>query len=84
MPRLVLLWTDVVLWAMLALLAWYVWRIAVNASLRATWEKVVRDPAALSAALVLAVFATITMLDSVHFRRALPPPPGAAANGATF
>ena len=53
MPKIVFLWTDVVLYAMLLLLAWYGWRIAINANLRATWDKVLRDPAALSAAIVL-------------------------------
>jgi len=84
MPKLVFLWTDVVLWAMLALLVWYVWRVVSNANLRATWDKVLRDPAALSAALVLIAFAAITMLDSVHFRRALANAPTAAAGAATF
>jgi peptide/nickel transport system permease protein len=84
MPKIVFLWTDVVLWAMLALLVWYVWRVLSNANLRATWDKVLRDPAALSAALVLIVFAAITMLDSVHFRRALSKAPTAAAGAATF
>ncbi len=53
MPQFVFLWTDVVLWAMLLLLVWYVWRVRISANLRATWDKVLRDPAALSAAIVL-------------------------------
>ena len=43
-----------------------------------------RDPAALSAAIVLVLFAAVTMLDSVHFRRALANAPGAAAGATTF
>ncbi|MGZ5236280.1 MAG: ABC transporter permease [Caldimonas sp.] len=82
MPKIVFLWTDVVLYAMLLLLAWYGWRIAVNANLRATWDKVLRDPAALSAAIVLVLFAAVTLLDSVHFRRALAAAPGAASGAA--
>jgi peptide/nickel transport system permease protein len=81
MPQFVFLWTDIVLWAMLLLLVWYVWRVRISANLRATWDKVLRDPAALSAAIVLALFALVTMLDSVHFRRVLANAPGAA--GAT-
>ena len=82
MPKFVFLGTDLVLYAMALLLAWYVWRVASNANLRATWEKVVRDPAALSAAIVLAVFALVTLVDSVHFRRALPAAAGAAPGAA--
>ena len=77
MPKIVFLWTDVVLYAMVLLLVWYGWRIAVNANLRATWDKVLRDPAALSAAIVLVLFAVVTLLDSVHFRRALAAAPTA-------
>ena len=76
MPKIVLLWTDVVLYAMLLALAWYGWRIRVNDNLRANWWKVLRDPAAFSAAIVLALFALVTAADSVHFRRALAPSAG--------
>ena len=84
MPQFVFLWTDIVLWAMLLLLVWYVWRVRRSPNLRATWDKVLRDPAALCAALVLALFAVVTMLDSVHFRRALSAAPGSAPNARTF
>ena len=84
MPKFVFLWTDVVLYAMVLALAWYVWRISVNANLRANWAKVARDPAALCAGIVLALFAGVTLVDSVHFRRALPPAAGAAGNAPTF
>lgn len=84
MPKIVLLWTDVVLYLMLAALVWYCWRIRVNANLRANWLKVARDPAALCAGIVMALFALVTLADSVHFRRALPPPPGAPASAQTF
>ena len=83
MPKIVFLGTDLVLYAITLLLVWYVWRIVRNANLRATWEKVVRDPVALSAALVLLVFAAITLADSFHFRRALPSAAGTAAGAAT-
>ena len=84
MPQFVFLWTDVVLWAMLLLLVWYVWRVRRSPNLRATWDKVLRDPAALCAALVLALFAVVTMLDSVHFRRALANAAGAAPGATVF
>jgi len=84
MPKIVLLWTDVVLYAMLLALAWYGWRIRVNDNLRANWWKVLRDPAAFSAAIVLAMFALVTVADSVHFRRALAPAAGAPAGTQTF
>ncbi|MDH5538408.1 MAG: ABC transporter permease, partial [Rhizobacter sp.] len=80
MPKPVLLWTDAVLYLMVVALAWAVWRIRVNENLRANWTKVLRDPAALCAGIVLALFALVTLADSVHFRRALPPAAGAPAD----
>ena len=58
---------------------------ARSANLRATWGKVLRDPAALCAAIVLvAVRRASTMLDSVHFRRVAGAAPGAAAGATGF
>lgn len=76
--KFVLLWTDVALWALFAALVAYVLRIRALPNLRATWVRVLRDPAALSAGLVLGLFLLVTALDSVHFRRALPASTGAA------
>ena len=84
MPRIVVLWTDVVLWAMVLALAIYGWRIARSPHLRATWMKVLRAPSSLCAGIVLAAFALITLADSLHFRRALPPAAGAAAEAPVY
>ncbi|MDC6170110.1 ABC transporter permease [Paucibacter sp. XJ19-41] len=70
--KLVFLWTDVALWALFAALLAYVLRIRSHPTLRATWSRVLRDPAAASAGLVMLLFLLVTALDSVHFRRALP------------
>lgn len=75
--KFVLLWTDVALWLMFAALLAYVLRLRARPNLRVTWERVLRDPAAASAGLVLLLFLLVTALDSVHFRRALPAEPGA-------
>jgi peptide/nickel transport system permease protein len=71
------LWTDALLW--LLVLALLVYAVAVwrSPAWRASWRRVWQDPAALGAAVVLAFFAAVTLLDSVHFRRALPPVEGA-------
>lgn len=84
MPKFVFLWTDVVLFAMLLAAVWYGWRIRVNDNLRANWWKVLRDPVSLCAGIVLALFAAMTVADSVHFRRALQPASGSAASAPTF
>jgi peptide/nickel transport system permease protein len=73
MPRFVVLWTDVVLWALVAALAFYGWRLRRLPPLRAPWRRMLNDAPALCALIVFTVFAVLALLDSVHFRRALPP-----------
>ncbi len=71
--KFVLLWTDTALWAMFAALLAYGVRVVRHPQLRSTWARVLRDPAALCAGLVLGLFVSVAALDSVHFRRALAP-----------
>ena len=72
----VLLWTDAALWAIVAGLGLYAWGLRRAPERRAVWGKVAHNPLAACAALVLAVCMLIALLDSLHFRRALPPTPG--------
>ncbi len=53
MPKLVFLATDIVLYLLLAVIALYVWYALRVPTLRQTWRTVVRDPSAMSAAVVL-------------------------------
>lgn len=79
----VLLWTDAALWAIVAGLGLYAWSLRRAPERRAVWGKVAHNPVAACAALVLAVCMVIALLDSLHFRRALPPTPG-APTGTVF
>ena len=86
----VILWTDALVFALLAVLLGALLRVRRSAPLRASWRRVWRNPAALSAALVLSVFLLIGLLDTLHFRSALSaasvpvtaPAPGAASASA--
>ncbi len=82
--KFVFLWTDIALWALVAVLIVYVLRLRSNPARRATWMKVLRDPAALSAGFVLLLFITVALLDSVHFRGALAPSADAPAGQQQF
>ena len=82
-PKFVLLWTDAVLFLLVAALLWYGWHVRRNANLRDTWTKVFADAPSLCSALVIGLFLIVTLLDSVHYRRALPPSATAAANAET-
>src|SRR3546814_362144 len=75
MPKFVFLWTDIFIFMLVAGMLGYGWRIRGSASLRSAWGSVARTPSAMCAAVVLAGFAIIGVLDSVHYRPLLPPVP---------
>ncbi|HEY1128126.1 MAG TPA: ABC transporter permease [Roseateles sp.] len=76
--KFVLLWTDLALWLMSAAVLAYAWRVKAQANLRATWQRVLRDPVAACAGVVMALFLLVTLVDSLHLRRALPTDDGSA------
>jgi peptide/nickel transport system permease protein len=82
--KLVALGTDWVVWALVAALGWYAWSGRRNEAVRMTWRRVLHDAPALCAGVVLACFALVTLLDSVHFRRALPAAEGSAAGTVAY
>ncbi|MCH7345756.1 ABC transporter permease [Pelomonas sp. CA6] len=69
--KIVVLWTDVALWLLFAALLGYGLRLWRVPHLRANWRRVLRDPAAMSAGIVLLAFLAVAALDSLHLRRAL-------------
>lgn len=69
--KFVLLWTDLALWLMVAAIVAYALRVRAQANLRATWRRVLRDPVAASAGVVMALFLLVTLVDSIHLRPAL-------------
>ncbi|HEX6363698.1 MAG TPA: ABC transporter permease [Albitalea sp.] len=81
-PKFILLWTDAVLFVLLLALGWYVWHVRRSRNLRANWHKVMTDAPALCSAVILGLFLAVTLADSIHFRRALPPSPTAGADAA--
>lgn len=74
----VVLMTDVFVWAMVAAGLMYAWRVRRQAPLRASWALVFRRPVAAVSALVLGFFVLVALLDSVHYRPALPAASGQA------
>jgi peptide/nickel transport system permease protein len=78
MPKIVLLWTDASVWALIAALAVYAVVVLRSRNLSANWRKVFRNAPALSSAVLLGLCLVITMVDSVHYRPRL-----AAAAGTT-
>ena len=68
----VVLWTDALVFVLLAASAVLVWAIRRQEHLRAPWRSVAQRPMAMGAALVLGVFVVIGLLDSLHYRERLP------------
>ena len=67
----VILWTDALIFALLAAVAALVWFIRRQEHLLAPWRAVAQQPMAMGAALVLGVFVVIGLLDSLHYRERL-------------
>lgn len=67
----VILWTDALIFALLAAVLALVWFIRRQEHLLAPWRVVAQRPMAMGTALVLSVFVVIGLLDSVHYRAPL-------------
>lgn len=78
----VVLWTDALVYLLVAAVAGFAWYVRRHEHLRAPWWRVAQTPAAMSALVVLAVFILIGLLDSLHFRLALPAAPGTRVDRA--
>jgi peptide/nickel transport system permease protein len=76
--KLVILWTDALIYLLLVVVALLVWHIRRHEHLMAPWRKVARSPSGMSAAMVLVCFVAIGLADSVHYRPAI-----AAKDGKT-
>lgn len=70
--KLTFLWTDVLIYCLLLVVGLYIWRARSKEHLAAPWRKVVRRPTAMASAVILLTFLVIGLLDSIHFREALP------------
>jgi peptide/nickel transport system permease protein len=67
MPRMIFLWTDVLIWLLVALTLAFAWYAARHEHLRTAWRQVVGSRTAMASAVVLAVYVVIGLADSVHF-----------------
>src|SRR5574340_471099 len=74
----VVLWTDALIFALLAGVLALVWAIRRQEHLLAPWRTVAQRPMAMGAALILGVFVLIGLLDSLHYRERLSDSPAGA------
>ena len=69
--KLVILWTDALVYVLVAVIVALVWHVRRHEHLAAPWRKVARDSSGMAAGTVLAVFVVIGLADSVHYRPAI-------------
>ncbi len=64
----VILWTDALVYLILAAVAGYAWHAGRHEHLAAPWRRVTRSAIGMSALMVLALFIIVGLLDSLHYR----------------
>lgn len=77
--RFELLWTDALVWLLVVTVAGYAAYARARPHLRAPWSRVSRSASGMAAAVILAAFVLVGLLDSVHYRPQLPPQDGKVA-----
>jgi len=77
----VLLWTDLLVWLLVATIAGYAMLCARRPHLGAPWRRVARSRTAVMAVTVLAAYAAVGLADSLHLRLALPGTDRSAPSG---
>jgi ABC-type dipeptide/oligopeptide/nickel transport system permease subunit len=79
MIKPVLLWSDALILLLLLTVAALVWLARKNDTFRAPWRQVMANRMGFVTALILAVYAGIGLLDSMHYVERLPSAPGQPA-----
>lgn len=76
--KLVPLWTDVLIWLLVAVVVGYAWYARTRPHLVAPWRRVARSSAGMAALVIVALFAVTGLADSVHYRATLSGTPAGA------
>ncbi len=84
MPKFELLWTDAAIWLLVLAAVVYGVHVLRRPELSRNWAKVFRNAPALASSVILLLCLGITLLDSVHFRRLLPPAAGMVGTQASY
>lgn len=64
----VILWTDALIYLLLALIVLFAWYVRGRPHLVAPWRRVAQSKSGMVAATVLAAYLAVGLLDSIHFR----------------
>jgi len=66
--KFVLLWSDALFFALIAVSAYGMWWARGQDHLRQAWQRVAANPVGMASATVLAAFMLVAVLDSLHYR----------------
>jgi peptide/nickel transport system permease protein len=65
---LTLLWTDLMVWVLIAALLVWGWVVSRSPQVKKQWRTVFKSPIAMASAIILIFYLFFTLLDSVHMR----------------
>ena len=74
----VMLWTDWLVWLLVAAIACFAFYVRRHEHLVEPWRRVLRSPSGMTSLVILVIFIVIGLLDSVHFRPRLAGQPAGA------
>jgi len=80
MIKPVLLWSDALIFVLVASLFLFAWQLRKNPQARKRWHSVFTSKVGLSSFMVILFYVSIALLDSLHFREALPATDSSAQN----
>lgn len=72
----VVLWSDALLFLLVAAVVAFVGQVRRHEHLRAPWRRVAQSRLGMASAVILAAYALVGLLDSLHYRPRLPAVPG--------
>ena len=70
--KLVLLWTDMLVWSLMIVLLLWSWVISRSPQIKKQWHTIFRSSIAMASSTVLLFYLLFTLLDTIHLRLALP------------
>jgi len=70
--KLVLLWTDMMVWLLVIVLLLWFWIISRSPQVKKQWHTIFKSSIAMASSVVLLFYLFFTLLDSIHLRLALP------------
>ena len=76
---IVILWTDALVWLLVAIIAGTAWYVRSQPHLILAWRRVLQSGPGVSALMVLGAFIVVGLADSIHYRPVLPVKAGQAA-----